>query len=43
MGGAEFWSLRPAILPGDAAALRARRMLEELIANEVAQRVQQAS
>jgi vanillate O-demethylase monooxygenase subunit len=34
MGSAEFWSLNPAILPGDAAALRARRVLAELIAAE---------
>jgi vanillate O-demethylase monooxygenase subunit len=43
MGGAEFWSLRPAILPGDAAALRARRVLAELLANEAGQQVSQAS
>lgn len=34
MGGEEFWSLRPAILPGDAAALRARRVLADLIKRE---------
>jgi hypothetical protein len=27
MGGAEFWSLRPAILPSDAAGIRVRRRL----------------
>ena len=37
MGGAEFWSLRPAILPGDAAALRARRVLADLIKGEAEQ------
>jgi vanillate O-demethylase monooxygenase subunit len=34
MAGADFWSLRPAILPGDAAALRARRVLADLLAAE---------
>ena len=43
MDGAEFWSLRPAILPGDAAALRARRVLADLLASEAAQQVSQAS
>jgi phenylpropionate dioxygenase-like ring-hydroxylating dioxygenase large terminal subunit len=43
MDGAEFWSLRPAILPGDAAALRARRVLADLIASESAAQVSQAS
>ena len=43
MDGAEFWSLKPAILPGDAAALRARRVLADLLANEAAQQVSQDS
>jgi phenylpropionate dioxygenase-like ring-hydroxylating dioxygenase large terminal subunit len=30
MGGAEFWSLRPAILPSDAAGIRVRRRLEQM-------------
>ena len=34
MGPAEFWSLKPVILPGDAAALRARRLLSDLIVAE---------
>jgi len=42
MDGAEFWSLRPAILPGDSAALKARRVLSDLIAGETAQQVSQA-
>jgi vanillate O-demethylase monooxygenase subunit len=43
MNGAEFWSLKPAILPGDAAALRARRVLAELISAETGQQIAQAS
>ena len=43
MGGTELWSLKPAILPGDAAALRARRVLADLLANEAGQQVSQAS
>jgi vanillate O-demethylase monooxygenase subunit len=31
MGEADFWSLRPVILPGDAAAIRVRRELAKLI------------
>jgi vanillate O-demethylase monooxygenase subunit len=30
MGGEDFWALRPAVLPGDAGALRARRRLMKL-------------
>lgn len=30
MGGEDFWALRPAVLPGDAGALRARRRLLKL-------------
>jgi phenylpropionate dioxygenase-like ring-hydroxylating dioxygenase large terminal subunit len=43
MGGAEFWSLKPAILPGDAAALQARRVLAELIATEAGKKVSKVS
>ncbi len=31
MGDREFWSLQPVLLPGDAAAVRARRLLDALI------------
>ncbi|TDY15496.1 vanillate O-demethylase monooxygenase subunit [Paraburkholderia sp. BL6665CI2N2] len=34
IGESEFWSLRPVLLPGDAAAVRARRALDKLIADE---------
>lgn len=34
MGDAEFWSLKPVLLTGDAAAVRARRVLDKLIADE---------
>ncbi|MRW89793.1 Rieske 2Fe-2S domain-containing protein [Duganella sp. FT80W] len=34
MNGADFWSLKPVLLPGDAAAVRARRVLDGLIAAE---------
>lgn len=34
MGDAEFWSLKPVLLVGDAGALRARRVLDKLIADE---------
>ncbi|MCP1625920.1 aromatic ring-hydroxylating dioxygenase subunit alpha [Pseudomonas nitroreducens] len=34
MGDAEFWSLKPVLLVGDAGAIRARRVLDRLIAEE---------
>lgn len=34
MGDAEFWSLKPVLLAGDAAAIRARRVLDGLIKAE---------
>jgi len=34
MAGRDFWSLRPAILVGDGAAVRARRMLAKMIRAE---------
>lgn len=34
MGTADFWSLKPVLLAGDAAAVRARRLLDRLIAQE---------
>lgn len=34
MGSAEFWSLKPVLLAGDAAAVRARRLMAQLIAAE---------
>lgn len=34
MAGADLWSLKPVLLPGDAAAVRARRLLQGLIADE---------
>ncbi|MBW7959721.1 MAG: hypothetical protein H3C69_09200 [Candidatus Promineofilum sp.] len=34
MGGQEFWALRPVILAGDAAGVRARRILQKLIRAE---------
>lgn len=34
MGEAGFWSLKPVLLPSDAAAVRARRVLDALIAAE---------
>jgi len=34
MGEADFWSLRPVVLPGDAAAIRVRRELAKLIETE---------
>ena len=34
MGDAEFWSLKPILLPGDAAAVRARRVMDALIKEE---------
>lgn len=36
IGDADFWSLKPILLPGDAAAVRARRVLDKLIADEQA-------
>jgi len=36
MNGAEFWALKPVLLPSDAAAVRARRVLSKLIAQEQA-------
>ena len=37
MGDADFWSLKPVVLPGDGAALRARRVLGRLIDEEQAE------
>ena len=34
MGGADLWSLKPAMLPGDEAAARARRLLAQMIERE---------
>jgi phenylpropionate dioxygenase-like ring-hydroxylating dioxygenase large terminal subunit len=34
MGREDFWDLKPAILPGDAGAIRARRILQKLIRKE---------
>ncbi len=34
MGDNEFWSMSPVLLPGDAGAIRARRVLDSLIAKE---------
>jgi vanillate O-demethylase monooxygenase subunit len=34
IGNADFWSLKPVLLPGDVGAGRARRVLEKLIAAE---------
>ena len=34
IGDADFWSLKPVLLAGDAAAVRARRVLDKLIAEE---------
>lgn len=34
MGGADLWSLKPVLLAGDAAAVRARRILQGLIEKE---------
>ena len=36
MGGEEFWSLRPVILPTDKGAVLMRRTLQKLIKNELA-------
>ena len=34
MNGAEFWSLQPVLLAGDAAAVKVRRVLAKLIEAE---------
>ncbi|SNT34653.1 vanillate O-demethylase monooxygenase subunit [Noviherbaspirillum humi] len=34
IGDADFWSLKPVLLAGDAGAVRARRVLDKLIADE---------
>lgn len=36
MGGADLFALKPVLLPGDAAAVRARRVLQALIEQELA-------
>jgi vanillate O-demethylase monooxygenase subunit len=36
MGDADFWSLKPVLLSGDAAAVRARRLLKQMIETEQA-------
>jgi vanillate O-demethylase monooxygenase subunit len=35
MGDSDFWSLKPVLLAGDAGAIRARRVLDGLIAQEI--------
>ena len=42
MEGADFWSLRPAILRGDSAGIRARRLLAKLIREETLSRAKAA-
>ena len=34
MRGQDFWDLKPILLAGDAAGVRARRVLDQLIADE---------
>jgi hypothetical protein len=34
MGDASFWDLKPVLLVGDAGAIRARRVLDRMIAAE---------
>jgi vanillate O-demethylase monooxygenase subunit len=34
MGDEEFWDLKPILLIGDAGAIRARRILDKMIADE---------
>jgi vanillate O-demethylase monooxygenase subunit len=34
LAGADFWALKPVLLPGDAGAVRARRKLSQLMAQE---------
>lgn len=34
IGGAEFWSLKPVLLPSDAGSVRVRRKLDQLVASE---------
>jgi vanillate O-demethylase monooxygenase subunit len=36
IGDSDFWSLKPVLLAGDAGAVRARRVLDKLIAQEQA-------
>jgi len=36
MGSEEFWDLKPVLLPSDAAAVRARRVLDKLLKDELA-------
>ena len=43
MDGADFWSLKPLLLSGDGAAVRARRVIERLIAQEQASLAESAS
>ena len=42
MGDADCWSLKPVLLPGDAGVIRARRVLDGLIATEQKQASQPA-
>jgi vanillate O-demethylase monooxygenase subunit len=38
MGTSDLWSLKPVLLGGDASAVRARRVLEKMIREEMSQR-----
>jgi vanillate O-demethylase monooxygenase subunit len=40
LGDSDFWSLQPALLSLDAGAIRARRVMERLIAEERAARTE---
>jgi len=42
MDGADFWSMRPAILTNDKAAIRVRRKLEKMCREEEAARMAEA-
>jgi hypothetical protein len=35
MGTSDLWSLKPVLLKGDASAVRARRVLEKMIREEM--------
>lgn len=34
IGGDDFWSLKPVLLPGDAAGMRVRRLLDRVIQSD---------
>ena len=42
MAGRDFWSMKPAMLPSDSAAVQARRVMDDLVRGEAQMKLQAA-